>query len=87
MKNGSLDVDTYDVDSMPDCKEKYHLIKARAKKHGKKFTDNQFKAGTSIIGDDILERGLRNIEPEWHRMSERDGVVIFRDGASFNDIT
>ena len=80
MKNGSLDVDTYDVDSMPDCK-------ARAKKHGKKFTDNQFKAGTSIIGDDILERGLRNIEPEWHRMSERDGVVIFRDGASFNDIT
>jgi hypothetical protein len=27
-----------------------------------------------------------NRSPEWNRVSERDGAVLFKDGASFNDI-
>ena len=48
-----LDVNM-DIDNMPDCRLKYQIIVARAKKGMGKFHDAQFPPDDDSIGDDAL---------------------------------
>jgi hypothetical protein len=70
---------------MPDCLPKYKIIVERAKQRQEKFTDANFVAGDTSIGEEIMSRG---VEIEWVRMSEHDGGnhVLFEDGIDTNDV-
>lgn len=77
------------IDEMPDCSIKLTKIREQTTSSGEKFTDVQFDHNNeeAILGPKIFSmKSARNIQT-WKRASEIQGSVLFKDGASHEDIT
>ena len=76
------------IDEMPDCPTKLEKIRAQAQQ-GEKFNDSQFDHNNeeAVYGEFVYsQKSMRQITG-WKRASEIPGAVLFRDGASHEDIT
>lgn len=76
------------IDEMPDCHHKLTKIRANTVTTSEKFTDVQFDHNNeeAILGPKVFsEKSMRSIT-EWKRASEIPGAILFKDGASHEDI-
>lgn len=77
------------IEDMPDCKVKLDKIREKCKQDGEKFTDTQFDHDKPevVLGERIAPVASQREIEEWKRASDIPGAVLFRDGASHEDIT
>lgn len=76
------------VDDMPDCMKKLDKIRDECKTNTTKFTDAQFDHAIEeeVLGTNIYQNKSSRAITGWARASEIEGSVLFRDGASHEDI-
>ena len=77
------------MDQMPDCEMKLEKIRADCTANSKKYTDVDFdhEKEEEILGAPIFAAKTARAITGWKRASEVPGAVLFRDGASHEDIT
>jgi hypothetical protein len=69
------------VDKMPDCEMKYQKILKEAKE-GKMFTDVQFKADNTSLGEKCCNRGV----DKWLRARDRPNTFLYQDKINHLDV-
>ena len=76
------------IDEMPDCPTKLEKVREQAKA-GTEFTDKQFDHEDEklVYGDFVHSQLRQRLVTGWKRASEVPGAVLFKDGASHEDIT
>lgn len=77
------------LDDMPDCFIKLDKLRQDCKDNTRKYTDKQFdhEQEEAVFGAAIFEQKRARAITGWKRASEIPGAVLFRDGASHEDIT
>ena len=83
------------VDELPDCPQKFTKIEENCHDMEEKYIDAQFNATdeaeqAKVLGEGITQNSRHPaniIIKSWSRASDMEGAVLWRDGASHEDIT
>jgi len=78
------------IDELPDCQAKFEKIEEEYCNEAEaKYTDAQWDHADEgkVLGEKIFNEPAKRYIKSWKRASEMEGAVLFRDGASHEDVT